>query len=414
MTGAAPRPVRFADLGLRLASGLVLAAIALLDLWAGGAWAAGFLAVVLVLMLWEYHRMVTGSDALAAPGLVVPAVAGVVSLVATAIWGPPVGLPCLVVGAVLVALAGRPWSGWLTAGFVYMTAAMGALLVFRNREPEGVLLILWLVVVVVAADVGAYFVGRRVGGAKLWPAVSPGKTWSGAFGGLAAAGLVGIVLRLARGRLAPAPHRAPQPRDRGLLPVRRPARVGGEAAVRGEGREPADPRARRGDGPAGRGDGRRLVLRHRRQPRHRHLGLMAGIEMARRRISIFGSTGSVGQQTVELIDSEGGAETFQVVALTGAGNIELLARQAMRLEAEVAVTADADRLAELELALKPSGIAAAAGPEALLAAASEPVDWAMSAIVGAAGLAPGLRLARARGGAGARQQGEHGLRRGAA
>ena len=86
-----------------------------------------------------------------------------------------------------MALAGRPWSGWLTAGFVYMTAAMGALLVFRNREPEGVLLILWLVVVVVAADVGAYFVGRRVGGAKLWPAVSPGKTWSGA-------------LRRARGR----------------------------------------------------------------------------------------------------------------------------------------------------------------------------------------------------------------------
>ena len=103
MTGAAPRPVRFADLGLRLASGLVLAAIALLDLWAGGAWAAGFLAVVLVLMLWEYHRMVTGSEALAAPSLVVPAVAGVVSLVATAIWGPPIGLPCLVVGG------GRWW-----------------------------------------------------------------------------------------------------------------------------------------------------------------------------------------------------------------------------------------------------------------------------------------------------------------
>ncbi|HRO10336.1 1-deoxy-D-xylulose-5-phosphate reductoisomerase [Amaricoccus sp.] len=116
--------------------------------------------------------------------------------------------------------------------------------------------------------------------------------------------------------------------------------------------------------------------------------------MARRRISIFGSTGSVGQQTVELIDAAGGAEHFEVVALTGAGNIELLARQAMRLEAEVAVTADPDRLAELERALKPSGIAAAAGPEALLAAASEPVDWAMSAIVGAAGLAPGLRLAR--------------------
>ena len=82
------------------------------------------------------------------------------------------------------------------------------------------------------------------------------------------------------------------------------------------------------------------------------------------------------------------------MALTGAGNVALLAEQAhAAARREVAVTADADRLAELELALAGSGIAAAAGPEALLAAASEPVDWAMSAIVGAAGLAPGLRLA---------------------
>jgi 1-deoxy-D-xylulose-5-phosphate reductoisomerase len=58
------------------------------------------------------------------------------------------------------------------------------------------------------------------------------------------------------------------------------------------------------------------------------------------------------------------------------------------------VTADAERLPELEAALSGSGVAAAAGPEALCAAAAEPVDWAMSAIVGAAGLAPGLEAAR--------------------
>jgi 1-deoxy-D-xylulose-5-phosphate reductoisomerase len=114
----------------------------------------------------------------------------------------------------------------------------------------------------------------------------------------------------------------------------------------------------------------------------------------RRRVSIFGATGSVGSNTVSLIAGQGGAEAYEVVALTGAGNVALLAEQARQLRAQVAVTADADRLAELELALRGSGIAAAAGPEALLAAASEPVDWAMSAIVGAAGLAPGLRLAR--------------------
>jgi 1-deoxy-D-xylulose-5-phosphate reductoisomerase len=113
----------------------------------------------------------------------------------------------------------------------------------------------------------------------------------------------------------------------------------------------------------------------------------------RRRVSIFGATGSVGQQTVSLLAETGGRDAYDVVALTGSTNIGLLAEQAKRLGARAAVTADAARLGELEAALAGSGIAAAAGAEALLAAASEPVDWAMSAIVGAAGLAPGLRLA---------------------
>ncbi len=131
----------------------------------------------------------------------------------------------LAVGALAVLAPSGPRRGWLVGGFLYMTLAMGALLVFRNREPEGVLLILWLVLVVVAADVGAYFVGRRVGGRRLWPAVSPGKTWSGALGGLAAAGLVGVSsrgwwwagIRARIGGLSLG--------DRGLLAVRRPAGV---------------------------------------------------------------------------------------------------------------------------------------------------------------------------------------------
>ena len=68
----------------------------------------------------------------------------------------------------------------------------------------------------------------------------------------------------------------------------------------------------------------------------------------RRRVSIFGATGSVGQNTVSLLEAQGGAEAYEVVALTGAGNVALLAEQARRLEARVAVTADPDRLAELE------------------------------------------------------------------
>ncbi|MEM8788924.1 MAG: 1-deoxy-D-xylulose-5-phosphate reductoisomerase [Pseudomonadota bacterium] len=108
-----------------------------------------------------------------------------------------------------------------------------------------------------------------------------------------------------------------------------------------------------------------------------------------RRISILGSTGSVGQNTVDLI-RRAPAGSYRTVALTGAGNTALLAEQARDLGAEVAVTADPDKLPDLRDRLAGSGIATAAGPEALLEAAARPTDWVMSAIVGAAGLAPGL------------------------
>lgn len=114
----------------------------------------------------------------------------------------------------------------------------------------------------------------------------------------------------------------------------------------------------------------------------------------RRRISIFGATGSIGRNTVSLVEEQGGAEAYEVVALTGSENVALLAEQARALRAGYAVTSDATKLAELTAALEGSGTRPAAGREALLAAASEPVDWGMSAIVGAAGLEPGLRLAR--------------------
>ena len=114
----------------------------------------------------------------------------------------------------------------------------------------------------------------------------------------------------------------------------------------------------------------------------------------RRRVTILGSTGSVGRNTVSLLEAQGGPERYEVVALTGGANVALLAEQARRLGARVAVTADPARHEALAAALAGSGVRAEAGPEALCAAASEPVDWAMSAIVGAAGLAPGLELAR--------------------
>jgi len=108
-----------------------------------------------------------------------------------------------------------------------------------------------------------------------------------------------------------------------------------------------------------------------------------------RRISIFGATGSIGQNTLDLVRRD--ADAFDVVALTGAHNIRQLAQDARDLRADVAVTSEIALLDDLKDALAGSDVAAAAGPDALLEAASRPADWVMSAIVGAAGLPPGLR-----------------------
>ncbi len=107
-----------------------------------------------------------------------------------------------------------------------------------------------------------------------------------------------------------------------------------------------------------------------------------------RKVSIFGATGSIGQSTIDLIRRD--SEAYDVVALTGGANIAQLAQDARALHADVAVTAFEDRLDDLRAALAGSGVEAAAGANALIEAAARPADWVMSAIVGSAGLAPGL------------------------
>ncbi len=107
-----------------------------------------------------------------------------------------------------------------------------------------------------------------------------------------------------------------------------------------------------------------------------------------RKISVFGATGSIGQNTIDLIARDPSA--YDVVALTGGANIAQLASDARKVGAQLAVTAYEDCLEDLRDALSSSGIEVAAGKAALVEAATRPADWVMSAIVGSAGLAPGL------------------------
>lgn len=110
--------------------------------------------------------------------------------------------------------------------------------------------------------------------------------------------------------------------------------------------------------------------------------------MIRRRVTVLGSTGSVGCSTLDLMDQAEAAGTgaFAVEALTCGDNITLLAEQARRWRPRIAVTADPARLSDLRDALAGTGVEAAAGDAAVVEAATRPADWIMACIVGAAGL----------------------------
>ncbi len=113
---------------------------------------------------------------------------------------------------------------------------------------------------------------------------------------------------------------------------------------------------------------------------------------APRRVTILGSSGSIGCNTVALIERD--PEAFQVVALTAHRRVSVLAEQARRLRPQRAVIGDETLYDDLKQALAGTGIEAAAGPAAVVEAASMPSDWVMSAIGGAAGLDATLAAVR--------------------
>ncbi|MGH6965160.1 MAG: 1-deoxy-D-xylulose-5-phosphate reductoisomerase, partial [Phenylobacterium sp.] len=111
-----------------------------------------------------------------------------------------------------------------------------------------------------------------------------------------------------------------------------------------------------------------------------------------RKISVLGSTGSVGVSTLDLLEKA--KVEVEVVALAAGRNADLLARQALQWRPRIAVIQDESALPRLRAALAGSGIATAAGSAAVVEAAAMDAQWVMSAIVGFAGLAPTLAAAR--------------------
>ena len=191
---------RFSDLGLRLVSSLVLGAVALAGLWAGGIVSVVLIALLTGAMAWEWrsvtlHRgRVPGSDAFAP---VMGCMAGVFFAHTEGVPEGGLFISCMALGVtILDRLRGHeppdgsmtPWGG---LGVLFIGTA-GVLFVGLRDFPEfGFLNVLWVALVVIGADVGGYFAGRMIGGPKLWPSVSPKKTWAGLAGGVTLAFLIG-------------------------------------------------------------------------------------------------------------------------------------------------------------------------------------------------------------------------------
>ena len=187
------------DLWPRVAAAVAMGAVALAAAWIGG---FAFLALwwaVSAIVLWEWQRLL-GPDRLAprtAIGALALAAAGsfaqemLFSLREAAVFS----LAALILGALAVGWIARPGAkGWAVAGTLYAGALVASLGLLRASPNYGLPAILWLFAVVWGADIAAYFAGRLIGGPRLWPSVSPGKTWSGAIAGALAGALLGLML----------------------------------------------------------------------------------------------------------------------------------------------------------------------------------------------------------------------------
>jgi phosphatidate cytidylyltransferase len=189
--GGTPLASRWRDLRKRALSAALLIPAAVLCIWLGAeAWAA-LMAAAVALLAWEWVRRL--------PGLLVPVlVLAAGTLAVEAAWGWALGL--LLAGFAGLWLFGRSPGQprampgfWLAFGVLYIGLAGVALIHLRGDVSAGRANVLFLFLVVWASDIGAYIAGRRFGGPKLAPAISPNKTWSGAAGSLVSAMVVGLL-----------------------------------------------------------------------------------------------------------------------------------------------------------------------------------------------------------------------------
>jgi phosphatidate cytidylyltransferase len=186
------------DLALRVFSAAVLVPLVLVVTYFGGWLFVAFWAVAAFGILWEWHNLVfpaRQASFLVSGGVVIAAAAVLAGM-------GRFGVAAIVVLIGVAAAAATSTPGrrlWAAGGMIYATAALAGPTLLRHDAGLGFVALIFLFAVVWSCDILGYFVGRAVGGPKLWPKVSPGKTWSGAIAGTVGAVGVGAATAYAAG-----------------------------------------------------------------------------------------------------------------------------------------------------------------------------------------------------------------------
>ena len=199
---AAPAEQGSHNLLVRVLAAVVLAPLALAMAWFGG-WPWALLVMLATIGLYLEWLVVVGlvrEWRASVPGVSALLISGI-CLIAGRL---DAALVALGIGFVAVASLAPQRRGWCVVGFFYAAAAEASSVLVRHDPVNGFAALFFLLLVVWASDIGGYFAGRTIGGPKLWPRVSPKKTWAGAIGGFAGSlAVAGAFAAAGAGKAAP-------------------------------------------------------------------------------------------------------------------------------------------------------------------------------------------------------------------
>lgn len=180
------------DFGPRVISGLAMGAVAALFTFSGVTAFSVLVVIVALLLSWEWGRLVHGREADVVIAIHVGSAGAAAVLAAFGYVG--LGLLALPIGAILAMLLSLGRNSLFSAlGVFYAGLPAVALIWLRSDASLGMLAIIFVIVIVIASDTAGFLFGRVLGGPRLWPRLSPNKTWAGVIGALVASSIIGAL-----------------------------------------------------------------------------------------------------------------------------------------------------------------------------------------------------------------------------